>query len=432
MALEGSLKDFDLADILQLIQQQKKTGMLVMKNLEREARVLFENGMVVSSDDSGPGGIHSIGEALLRGGKVSKDKLEQINRSNQIINPNIGIALVETGALAKEELHKFLDRRMKESVLNLFNWKEGQYRFEPGDVTYEREYTTPLNTEFLIIEGMRRLDEWPSIENKISSRSMVFGKRDESAIKPEAYSTGEDSGDPVVMGGGDTNGLRITLEEMAVYDLVDGRRDVRRIIDEANLGEFETCKALGNLMTAGLIRVEKTQAAPPVPEEITPTGESTSVAEIYSEEMTPSRETATEEIPSLEFTPVEKPILAREEKPSILAGLAGQSPRLWISMAIMAVLLTVMGLGVKRFEQHLVQTYEAITFFQGLAENNRMHAMRFSILSYYYAKNHLPASLDALVQEGYLPGEVVSDLKARGVRYLPDDETGEFILSIQK
>jgi Domain of unknown function (DUF4388) len=426
MALEGSLKDFDLADILQLIHQQKKTGVLVMKNLEREARVLFENGMVVSSDESGPGEIHSIGEALLRGGKVSKDKLAQINGSNGITNHKIGIALVETGALAKEELHKFLDRRMKESVLNLFNWKEGQYRFEPGEVTYDREYTTPLNTEFLIIEGMRRLDEWPSIENKIGSRSMVFGKRDESAIKPEAYSEGEESGDPVVMGGGDTNGLRITLEEMAVYDLVDGRRDVGRIIDEANLGEFETCKALGNLMTAGLIRVEQILTAPPVREEITPIGES------YTEELTPPDETSSSDIRSSEASHIEDPILAHEEKPSFLTTLAGQSPRQWISIVVIAGFIAVMGLGVKRFEEHLGQAYDAMTYFQGLAENNRIRSMRFSILTYYYAKNHLPASLDVLIQEGYLPGETVSSLKAGGVRYLPDDETGEFVLSLQK
>ena len=36
MALEGSLKDFGLADIFQLIYVQKKTGTLKMKNASKD------------------------------------------------------------------------------------------------------------------------------------------------------------------------------------------------------------------------------------------------------------------------------------------------------------------------------------------------------------------------------------------------------------
>jgi len=228
------------------------------------------------------------------------------------------------------------------------------------------------------------------------------------------------------MGAGDSNGLRITQEEMTVYKLVDGQRDARRIIDEANLGEFETCKALGNLMTAGLIGIEQAPSVSPVLEEIT-----TPLAS-YADEVTPSSEIHSEEISPSEAIHVERPILDQEEKPSFLSAFAGRSPRHWISIAVMAGFLTVMGLGIKRFEQHLAQGYDAITFFQGLSDNNKVRAIRFSVLTYYYSKGHLPVSIDVLIQEGYLPRDTVSGLKARAVRYLPDEETGEFILSIDK
>ena len=50
MALEGSIKDFSLADIFQLIGIQRKTGILTMRHGDEEVKVSFLNGMVVHAD----------------------------------------------------------------------------------------------------------------------------------------------------------------------------------------------------------------------------------------------------------------------------------------------------------------------------------------------------------------------------------------------
>ena len=45
MALEGTLKDFSLADIFQLIGLQKKTGVLRLSNESDEVVIAFKDGM---------------------------------------------------------------------------------------------------------------------------------------------------------------------------------------------------------------------------------------------------------------------------------------------------------------------------------------------------------------------------------------------------
>ena len=50
MALEGSIKDFSLADIFQLIGIQRKTGVLTLRNEDEEVKVSFLNGLVVNAD----------------------------------------------------------------------------------------------------------------------------------------------------------------------------------------------------------------------------------------------------------------------------------------------------------------------------------------------------------------------------------------------
>jgi len=54
MALEGTIRDFGLPDIFQLIGLQRKTGLLTLTNEkdDESVTVTFENGMVVMADSS--------------------------------------------------------------------------------------------------------------------------------------------------------------------------------------------------------------------------------------------------------------------------------------------------------------------------------------------------------------------------------------------
>ena len=49
MALRGTLGDFSLADILQLIGLQRKTGVLVLRRGSDEVSIGFDAGRVVSA-----------------------------------------------------------------------------------------------------------------------------------------------------------------------------------------------------------------------------------------------------------------------------------------------------------------------------------------------------------------------------------------------
>jgi hypothetical protein len=52
-----------------------------------------------------------------------------------------------------------------------------------------------------------------------------------------------------------TSGAKIGSAERRVYDVVNPTRTVQDIIDLARLGEFETTKALANLVSGGFLRV---------------------------------------------------------------------------------------------------------------------------------------------------------------------------------
>ena len=385
MALEGSLKDFGLADIFQLIYIQKKTGTLKMKNASREAKVLFENGLIVTADSSNQEGMNKIGEVLLRSGHISQDQLKDALVTQRQTNEKVGVILVEAGAVAKEDLKKALGLHVKEAVFSLFQWKEGRYSFEPSDISYQRDYWSPINTEFLIMEGVRRIDEWPYIEKKVPSLDLVFETIKENTDQVRVAKSEEESLDEMFGESKKEEGIQITQEEMTVYKLIDGQQDVRQLIEVANLGEFETCKALSNLLTAGLI-VQKSSVVP------------------------------------------------QKAETKKVGGARRVLPRLTVRQVMSGVVilacLAFLGYSTGKLIKTMDQTLKAAGYYHRLKTSNQVKQVGSSILIYYYRNNRLPVSLELLKNEGY-PAEPIITSEGRAILYEPDNMKGLFSLRVQ-
>src|SRR5947209_15142826 len=83
MALSGTLKDFGIADILQLIGHQTKTGTLVLKSGNDEVDVLFVDGTVVFATQKARNKADLLGSLLLRAADNSEDTAQGAERAAQ-------------------------------------------------------------------------------------------------------------------------------------------------------------------------------------------------------------------------------------------------------------------------------------------------------------------------------------------------------------
>ena len=256
MSLEGSIKDFGLSDIFQLIHVQQKSGLMTVLYQSRKATVGFLKGMVVSAQSDDQDGAERIGDVLVRAKRITPPQLETALKIQGERGEYLGQVLVSEGFLSPDDLRRALRLQTLEAVYRLFRWKEGRYVFDQQPVSYPKEYLEPISTEHILMEGVRRLDEWPYIEKKIPSLDMVFaqvpgkeGEIDQEAA-PKAPPTASD--DPLADLGLESEG-RFSPEEVTVYHAVNVSHKVSQIIALVQLGEFEVCKGLANLLTAGLV-----------------------------------------------------------------------------------------------------------------------------------------------------------------------------------
>jgi hypothetical protein len=262
MALTGTLEDFGIAEILQLIGQQAKSGVLHLHGRGDEIHIAIADGFVVRAEAAGRKARERLGNMLVRAELIGRHDLDRALDLQKRTLRRLGDVLVEEGLVSKAALREMTALQTTETVYRLFHWKRGTYEFEPGEVDWDRETVTPLRAESVLMEGFRQVDEWPVIRRRITSTAMTFERL--GALEPAR--TGERAGqegadvDAAFDAFGEAPVERkgefasLGSNERRVHALAEPGRTVETIVDLSRLGEFETCKALLALVNLGHLR----------------------------------------------------------------------------------------------------------------------------------------------------------------------------------
>ncbi|HET8947896.1 MAG TPA: DUF4388 domain-containing protein [Candidatus Polarisedimenticolia bacterium] len=259
MALQGTLQDFSLADIFQLIGIQKKTGVLTLKNNAETVTVAFADGAVVGADSTVRRLEDRLGTVLVKSGRLSEAQLQDALRQQRSTHKRLGTILVEGQFLDAAGLSEALQVQISQLVYRLFRWTSGSYQFnQEAKVDDDRELISPMSAESILMEGARILDEWPMVEKGIHSLNAVWRHANVEIARTGGATAAAD----------DEAAGAVTLNdtERLVYGLVDGKRPVQEIVDRSALSEFETCRTLYELISRQLleeVRVAPARAAAP-------------------------------------------------------------------------------------------------------------------------------------------------------------------------
>lgn len=238
MALEGSLRDFGLADILQLIFFQRKTGVLSLESKLDKIRLLFIEGYVVGAESKRRMEARRLGKVLVKKGFFLEEDLQSLLEEQQKSNQKLGSFLIRKGLLKRKDVEEILTGQIKETVIQLFNWKEGTYEFTPQAIPVDEDVPISIDTQHLLMEGLRIVDEWTLIEGRITL-DIVFRKHSDDVSK-------------------------LSAEELEILSFVDGDSDVSTIIDISGKDDFAVSRVLVSLLEKGVI--EPVEAAPVISE----------------------------------------------------------------------------------------------------------------------------------------------------------------------
>jgi CheY-like chemotaxis protein len=237
--LRGDLRVVPLAEVLQLLDVQEQSGALTVERSGARVDIYFRRGRVDQATAEGVPEEFLLGRFVLDAELVPRAELEAFlesradGKSGQRL---IGQQLVKLGMIGEADLKTCLTRQSSELIYEILRWRHGRFRFSAGIELPPSviDAALGLDVEAVLMEGYRRVDEWHLIERAIDNFDVVFLRNEDSVAQ---------------MGRG-----RLTREELAVLELVNGKNTVKEIVRKSRMGSFEVSKMLYRLLSIKLVR----------------------------------------------------------------------------------------------------------------------------------------------------------------------------------
>src|SRR6185437_10584810 len=107
MALRGTLNDFGIANVFQIIGQQVKDGVLTVETRDEKVKFYFDQGGVVRCEASRRQKAELIGNMLVRGEAITEQQLNDALAKHKSAGKRLGDVLVESNLMTSADLGTF-------------------------------------------------------------------------------------------------------------------------------------------------------------------------------------------------------------------------------------------------------------------------------------------------------------------------------------
>ena len=231
MSLKGNTATMPLDELLRFLDGRKSTGTLELIRGNAWKRLYFERGRIISSGSSEPS--EYLGHFLISEKKITEEQLTEALEVQKRTKVMLGKILVMIGAVSEEELLLMLENKCKESVFMMFLWEDAEFEFFDNQLPAVRLIPTSMEVEPVVLEGLKRRDEWRLLKEMYPSRQMIFAKSQETTGQ-------EPMSDPFVD---------------VVYQLVNGERSISDIVIHSHGTEYRVLHALNWLKEKGFVQI---------------------------------------------------------------------------------------------------------------------------------------------------------------------------------
>lgn len=230
--LSGSLKDFGLVEVLQVVELGGMTGAIHLKQNQGRLGILYFNeGKLANCSEFDPSAL-TLGDVLQQLGMTTYHHIEQAfaQQLQDPIGKRIGERLVMMGAITQKQLNEALRTKALWTARELGLWNDGFYEFVASPTIQKLlphgEASLDIDVVRVTMEMVRYGDEWQELRN-----FLPLGMRTMLQLSPAIPYT-----------------IRFDLRSLELFTHVNLYRRIRRIATAIRRPEMEIARELGQLV----------------------------------------------------------------------------------------------------------------------------------------------------------------------------------------
>ncbi len=237
MEMEGSIQEFSVPEILQFLSLHEADGVLKLKSGKEEVHFGFKHGKLTDALHKGEQLFHSISEYVQRTGMIPPATIKKYMERAKEAGISL-LELIEKGEiLSTKEIERIIAFKIQETTCEALTWNSGRYSFEAGKKLYQHSiFSVEIEPNNLVMEAMRRIDEWPLIEQALPDEDIALRKKEEAEIEVD-----------------------LGQDEKIILDKVEGDIALSELVGISGIGKFRTYNSVYKLTEIGLIEKIKTK-----------------------------------------------------------------------------------------------------------------------------------------------------------------------------
>ncbi|NLH49848.1 MAG: response regulator [Myxococcales bacterium] len=229
----GLLSETPFPRLLFYLHKYHRTGALRVSHEQISKVIYLREGspIFVTSNLAN----ESLGRFMVERGVISDEQYNSSLERMVQTGEQQGHVLLEMGILTPHQLYEAMQAQIREKILRVFAWDEGEYEFRPGSFKLSESVqldTAPLR---LTLEGIKRFYNLSRLERYFNEYKNQRLRR----VKGSLVDSGE---------------MLLTPHEAKFYKLIDGKRTVGKIVALSNLSLSETFQILYYLLLIEVIR----------------------------------------------------------------------------------------------------------------------------------------------------------------------------------
>lgn len=229
LEMAGNLGDIGIVDLLSFMNMFRKNGLLHFSLGGGDKGLYFQNGEIVYATSTFPE--EEIAEILYGLGKFDRE-VAKVAKHQAGPGVSLGEALVKQEVISSQDLWAATRNQVETIIYNLFSFHEGQFLFVAEPIDEAKVVRLSMNTQNLIMEGLRRVDESALYMQKVKSFDSI----------------------PVATGK-TPNDLDSTSQKM-LAQVQAGVASVTELLRRSGAGEFDGLRLLSQLVDRGVVVME--------------------------------------------------------------------------------------------------------------------------------------------------------------------------------
>ncbi len=181
--LAGDFSTMPLKDLVVYLWNRQAAGVLVLENRGVRKEVMLENGHIYNASSNLPR--EYLGQYLINLGHLTEEQFHKAYATQKETKVFLGKILEMIGAVKTETLSDVLGTKFRETLLDAFNWVDGQFRF---DADKKPTLAEGIRVEVPLIEVHKesdfRLQAWKLIRQAFPSGSHTLELLTENLAEP--------------------------------------------------------------------------------------------------------------------------------------------------------------------------------------------------------------------------------------------------------